>query len=83
VGTQPPTLVLVCNDPKAFSTTYRRYLLGVLRDQLSFGEVPFKLYLKRRATTDTRDQLADELAEDPGEEVRDFDESSVADEQGG
>ncbi len=49
VGQQPPTIVLVCNNPKAFSPSYRRYLLGVLRDQLEFGEVPIKLYLHRRS----------------------------------
>ena len=48
VATQPPTIVLMCNDPKAFGKDYRRYLLGVLRDHLSFGEVPIKLYLHRR-----------------------------------
>lgn len=48
VGTQPPTIVMVCNQPKAFSPGYRRYLLGVFRDQLSFGEVPIKLYLQKR-----------------------------------
>jgi GTP-binding protein len=57
-GTQPPTMVLVCNDPKAFSPAYRRYLLGVLRDQLTFGEVPIKLYLKRRSSTDQRDEVS-------------------------
>ncbi|MCA9188282.1 MAG: ribosome biogenesis GTPase Der [Pirellulaceae bacterium] len=50
IGTQPPTIVLVCNNPRAFSQTYRRYLLGVLRDQLSFGEVPIKLYLHGRGS---------------------------------
>jgi len=60
VGTQPPTIVMVCNDPKAFSPSYRRYLLGFFRDQLSFGEVPIKLYLKRRATSDPRNELDDE-----------------------
>ena len=53
IGVQPPTIVLVCNDPAAFGKTYRRYLLGILRDQLAFGEVPIKLYLKRR---DRREQ---------------------------
>jgi GTP-binding protein len=52
VDTQPPTLVLFCNDPTAIMPTYRRYLLGVLRDQLSFGEVPIKLYLRRREEKD-------------------------------
>jgi GTP-binding protein len=57
VGTQPPTIVLVCNEPRAFSPTYRRYLLGVLRDHLTFGEVPIKLYLKRRSSADDRDDV--------------------------
>jgi GTP-binding protein len=57
VSAQPPTLVLICNEPKAFSPNYRRYLLGVLRDQLSFGEVPLKLYLKRRRRGDERDEV--------------------------
>ena len=48
VGTQPPTIVLMCNDPEGFANNYRRYLLGVLRDHLPFGEVPIKLYLEKR-----------------------------------
>jgi len=48
VGVQPPTLVLFCNNPSAFDDTYRRYLLGVFRDELVFGEVPIKLYLRKR-----------------------------------
>ncbi|MFO0915566.1 MAG: ribosome biogenesis GTPase Der [Pirellulales bacterium] len=57
VGTEPPTIVLVCNQPQAFSPDYRRYLLGVLRDQLSFGEVPIKLYLNQRGQEDQRDDM--------------------------
>jgi GTP-binding protein len=48
VATQPPTIVLFCSEPSAFSPQYRRYLLGVLREQLPFGEVPIKLYLHER-----------------------------------
>jgi GTP-binding protein len=59
VGTEPPTVVLVCNDPKSFTETYRRYLLGVFRDQLPIGEVPIKLYLKRRSSSDQRDEIGD------------------------
>ena len=58
VGTQPPTIVMVCNQPKGFSPTYRRYLLGVFRDQLSFGEVPIKLYLHKRSRDDARDEVS-------------------------
>jgi len=53
---QPPTIVLKCTNPKAFSASYRRYLLGVLRDQLEFGEVPIKLYFEKRSRDDQRDE---------------------------
>jgi GTPase len=58
VSSQPPTIVLICNEPRAFTPSYRRYLLSVFRDQLSFGEVPMKLYLKRRRDTDSRDEMS-------------------------
>jgi GTP-binding protein len=53
---QPPTIVLMCNDPQAFAPAYRRYLLGVLRDQLAFGEVPIRLYFEKRSRVDKRDE---------------------------
>jgi len=52
VATQPPTVVLMCNEPKAFGKDYQRYLLGVLRDHLEFGEVPIKMYLHKRHRKD-------------------------------
>jgi GTP-binding protein len=57
VCVQPPTIVLICNNPAAFSAQYRRYLLGVFRDQLSFGEIPIKLYLHKRRRDDDRDEV--------------------------
>lgn len=57
VADQPPTIVLMCNNPKGFSPTYRHYLLNVFRDQLSFGEVPIKLYLQKRPQSDERDNV--------------------------
>jgi GTPase len=57
VSTEPPTIVLFCNEPAAFPDTYRRYLLGIFRDQLPFSEVPIKLYLRRRTTGDDRDEV--------------------------
>lgn len=48
VATEPPTIVLMCTEPKAFSNDYQRFLLGVLRDHLPFGEVPIKMYLHAR-----------------------------------
>ena len=61
VGIQPPTIVLFCNDPKAISPDYQRYLLGVLRDQLPFAEVPIKLYLRKRESADPRDEIESKL----------------------
>jgi GTP-binding protein len=60
VGVQPPTIVLMCNEPKAFAPDYRRYLLGVFRDQLSFGEVPIKLYLHARRQNDRRNEVEED-----------------------
>ncbi len=57
VGGEPPTIVLFCNDPKAFDEPYRRYLLSVFRDHLPFGEVPIKLYLRKRASNDRRAEI--------------------------
>jgi GTP-binding protein len=64
VATNPPTIVLFTNGPELFDNTYQRYLLNTFRDQLGFGDVPMKLYLrpKRRG-----DQAA--LAEVGGEEM--------------
>ncbi|MFK8114069.1 MAG: ribosome biogenesis GTPase Der [Rubripirellula sp.] len=52
VASEPPTVVLICSEPKAFANDYQRYLLGVLRDHLSFGEVPIKMYLHKRHRND-------------------------------
>ena len=57
VAVEPPTIVLFCNYPQALTQPYQRYLLGVFRDQLSFGEVPIKLYFRKRASTDATDEV--------------------------
>jgi GTP-binding protein len=57
VGIQPPTIVMFTNDPKDISKPYQRYLLGKFRDELSFNEVPIKLYLRRRHPADLRDEV--------------------------
>jgi GTP-binding protein len=59
VGIQPPTIVLFSNDPKLISKTYQRYLLNTFRDELSFNEVPIKLYLRRRHPADLRDDVSE------------------------
>lgn len=57
VGVQPPTIVMVCNEPGAFSPSYRRYLLSVLRDQLPFGEVPIRIFMQKRKSSDERNEV--------------------------
>jgi GTP-binding protein len=64
VAMQPPTIVLFCNDPSAISKQYQRYLLGIFRDQLSFGEVPIKLYLRQRTAGDTTNAIEGKRAAD-------------------
>jgi len=57
IGIQPPTIMLKCNNPDSFSKTYQRYLLGVLRDSLDFGEVPIRLVLEKRSSSDPHQTL--------------------------
>lgn len=52
VATCPPTIVLKCNDPSLFDESWKRYLLGVLREELPFQEVPIKLYFRARSDAD-------------------------------
>jgi GTPase len=59
VGEQPPTIVLFCNDPASLDRTYQRYLLGVLREQLPFGEIPIKLYLRQRESTPAEERVTE------------------------
>ncbi len=56
-ATQPPTIVLFCNMPKAFTRPYQRYLLNFFRDELDFGEVPIRLFFRKRESEDTRDEV--------------------------
>lgn len=54
VAIQPPTIVLKVNDPVLFDVGWRRYLLGVLQQELPFSEVPIKLYLRAKDDTTFR-----------------------------
>lgn len=63
IGIAPPTIILKCNNPDGFDNTYRRYLLGVLRDTLSFGEVPIRMILEKRGESDLRDDIDSGWAE--------------------
>lgn len=63
ISVQPPTIVMKCNNPDSFPPTYRRYLLSVLRDNLSFGEVPIRLVLEQRGSADAQDGREVDLSE--------------------
>jgi GTP-binding protein len=57
VDVSPPTIVLFCNMPDAFSAPYQRYLVNYLRDGLPFAEVPIRLLFRKRESTDTKDEI--------------------------
>ncbi|MFM7034526.1 MAG: ribosome biogenesis GTPase Der [Planctomycetia bacterium] len=47
--TAPPTIMLSTSAPRSVSEPYRRYLLGVLRKETPFREVPIKLVVRGRS----------------------------------
>jgi len=49
IAVEPPTIVMKCNDPSLLDTSWKRYLLGVLREHTPFQEVPIRLYLRAKA----------------------------------
>jgi GTP-binding protein len=48
VATEPPTIVVVCNQPGLLDESWKRYLLGALREELPFREVPIRLAWRQR-----------------------------------
>jgi len=62
IDIQPPTIILKCNHPDGFDASYRKYLLGFLRDNLDFGEVPIRLVLEKRSSTDSTGSLEESPA---------------------
>lgn len=47
-GTAPPVFTLFVNDPKAFATSYRRYLINALRDSLGYTGTSIGVRYKAR-----------------------------------
>lgn len=52
VATDPPTIVIKCNDARLFDAGWKRYLMNAIRDALPFPEVPIKLYFRSRPGAD-------------------------------
>ncbi len=52
IEASPPTIVLKCNDPTLLDESWKRYLLGFLREVTPFQEVPIRLILRARGESD-------------------------------
>lgn len=77
VSVQPPTLVVFCSDPQGISPDYRRYLLGVVREQSPFTEIPIKLYLRARRSSGGGNRPAGRGGKPADDEASPDDESIV------
>ena len=64
VATEPPTIVMKCNDATLFGNSWKRFLLGVLRENLPFHEVPIKLYMRSKLEQDVDAPSLEDLTED-------------------
>ncbi len=60
VGVEPPTIVLKCNDAVLFDESWKRYLIGFLREQLPFKEVPVKVYYRSKSDVTTAKDVREE-----------------------
>ncbi|MFO0918488.1 MAG: ribosome biogenesis GTPase Der [Planctomycetaceae bacterium] len=83
VAVEPPTIVLKCNDAVLFDETWKRYLLGVLREHLPFKEVPLKVYYRSKGEEGDAKQSREEAqvaAELDEEDFSLFDEEAEAEE---
>ncbi len=49
VRANPPTIVMIVNNPDLFTNEYRRYLMNRFRETLPFDEVPIELVIKGRS----------------------------------
>lgn len=76
----PPTIVLKCNDPSLFDESWKRYLLGFLREVTPFQEVPIRLVLRGRNETDPDHVPTATTHEEPEpRELHELDDSEFTD----
>lgn len=79
VATAPPTIVVKCNEPKLFDESWKRYLLGFLREVSPFQEVPIRMIMRSRSDEDLNKDLPD-IQLRPADEIgSDATESAHAD----
>lgn len=78
VAVSPPTIVVKCNEPKLFDESWKRYLLGFLREVSPFQEVPIRMILRSRTDEDLMSGIADlalpESAADTDDEIDNWDD---------
>ncbi|MEZ6129525.1 MAG: ribosome biogenesis GTPase Der [Planctomycetaceae bacterium] len=70
VAVAPPTIVVKCNDPKLFDESWKRYLLGFLREVSPFQEVPVRMIMRARGESDPLFETPD-IAERQDHEIHD------------
>ena len=58
VAVEPVTIMLFVNKPRLFDENYQRYMVGRLREILPVKEVPLRLVVKGRSTSNKRDSRA-------------------------
>ena len=49
VAVRPPTIIVVCTDPKAIQTSYVRFLENQLRESFGFAGTPVRVLLRARS----------------------------------
>ncbi len=54
VKADPPTLVLLVNDPDLFTPGYMRYMMNRFRETLPFGEVPIQVLVRDKRKAERR-----------------------------
>lgn len=78
IAGSPPTIVLKCNDSSLLDESWKRYLLGFLRESTPFREVPIRLVLRSRNETDP-DLLSTAVEEDEPVEITELPEDQLDD----
>lgn len=71
----PPTIVLKCNEPALFDESWKRYLLGFLRETTPFEEVPIRVFYRAR---DEKDDLPAGRPAGPRERGQDADDDLLS-----
>ncbi|MFY9252733.1 MAG: ribosome biogenesis GTPase Der [Fuerstiella sp.] len=59
VAIAPPTIVVKCNEPELFDESWKRYLLGFLREVSPFQEVPIRMIMRDRGDSEESLNLPD------------------------